>query len=112
MGSLVARKYLKTHDDQISALILSGAPWNNPGAQAGLETISSLISCFILPPDMTGLCCERCLSCSDGAFGRKFGGNAWLSANEENVQAFMTTRASFSSNISCRIPGYNVPRTS
>lgn len=83
MGSLVARKYLKTHDDQISALILSGAPWNNPGSQAGLVLARAMAKV------RGGRHRSRVIhELADGAFGRRFGGNAWLSANEENVQAF------------------------
>ena len=83
MGSLVARKYLKTHDDQISALILSGAPCNNPGAQAGLVLARAMAKV------RGGRHRSRVIhELADGAFGRRFGGNSWLSANEENVQAF------------------------
>ncbi len=66
MGSLVAR-----------------APWNNPGAQAGLVLARAMAKV------RGGRHRSRVIhELADGAFGRRFGGNAWLSANEENVQAF------------------------
>ena len=45
MGSLVARSYLKKHDDAISGLILSGPPTRNPGASFGilLARLSSML---------------------------------------------------------------------
>ncbi|WP_294730289.1 alpha/beta fold hydrolase [uncultured Faecalibaculum sp.] len=83
MGSLVARKYLKTHDDQIRGLVLSGAPWNNPGAHAGLALARGMAKV------KGGRYRSRFIhDLADGAFGRAFPDNGWLSANEENVKAF------------------------
>ncbi|EDS72138.1 hypothetical protein ANASTE_01848 [Anaerofustis stercorihominis DSM 17244] len=42
MGTLVARNYLKEHDNEINGMILCGAPYKNPMAKMGLG-ISSLI---------------------------------------------------------------------
>ena len=83
MGSLAARKYIKKYDDQISQLVLSGAPWNNPGARAGLA-MSRAMARIRGPRHRSRFIHEL----ADGAFGRAFENNGWLSSNEENVRAF------------------------
>ncbi|MDD5952527.1 MAG: alpha/beta fold hydrolase [Oscillospiraceae bacterium] len=42
MGTLVARNYLKLHDDAIDKLILCGAPCKNDGAKGGLLLIKRM----------------------------------------------------------------------
>lgn len=86
MGSLIARKYLKKHDDEIDALILTGAPGNNPGTKAGLILLNALSK-------TKGDHAESALvnKMVAGGFDRaiKGGGkNSWLSVNEDNVRAF------------------------
>lgn len=83
MGSLAARKYLKTHDDEVDNVVLSGAPWNNPGAKPGLFVARQLARV------KGGKYRSKLVhELADGAFGRSFPENGWLSANEENVKAF------------------------
>ena len=36
MGTLVARNYIKSYDDEIKKLVLTGPPCKNPGVHAGL----------------------------------------------------------------------------
>lgn len=87
MGTLVARNYLKDHDHELTALILSGAVYENPGAAAGQKLIDLL----------TRYKGEKYVSkhvqkMVDGSFDKKIKGsktkNRWLSANEENIKAF------------------------
>lgn len=42
MGTLVARNYLKTHDDEVEKCILCGAPFQNDGAKIGLALVERL----------------------------------------------------------------------
>lgn len=86
MGTLVARKYLKDHDNELSGLILSGPVYENPAAAAGQKLIDVL----------TRYKGEKYVSkhvakLVDGSFDQKVKGtgkNRWLSANEENIKAF------------------------
>lgn len=86
MGTLVCRKYLKTHDENLAGLILSGPVYENPMASAG-EKLINLIAHYkgdrYISPNLAKLV--------EGSFDKKFSGdqkNRWLSANPKNVQEF------------------------
>lgn len=86
MGSLVVRKYLKTHDDTVHGLIISGAVYENPGAKPGRIVLRAL---GLKNNDRR--VSPLAAKLVDGDFDKKVPGtqkNRWLSYNEENVAAF------------------------
>lgn len=86
MGTLVARKYIKSFDDRIDGLILSGAVYQNPGVRPGkmlINVISSLKGKRYISPGIAKMV--------EGSFDKGIPGdqkNRWLSYNEENVKRF------------------------
>lgn len=86
MGTLVVRKYLKTHDKLVDGVILCGAPGNNPSTNMGLHLVnflakvkgatkpSPLITALVFGGSNKGLPGTHRLR--------------WLSANEDNVAAY------------------------
>lgn len=86
MGTLVARKYIKSFDDRIDALILSGPVYENPGAKPGKMLID------VLTKIKGGHHISKSVSkLVEGSFDKGIPGNKknrWLSYNEENVDRF------------------------
>ncbi|MGM9653054.1 MAG: alpha/beta fold hydrolase [Eubacteriales bacterium] len=90
MGSLVARSYAALHDEQLSALILTGEASYNPGVGAGLA-VARLISCLrggrhhsrLVDHLATGVF-NRGFEADEGSDGKFL----WLSADLQNRQAF------------------------
>lgn len=86
MGTLVCRKYLKTNDENLAGLILSGPVYENPNASVG-EKLINLIQRYKGDRYIsTGLA-----KLVEGSFDKKFKGdqkNRWLSTNPQNVQEF------------------------
>lgn len=86
MGTLVARKYIKTRDTGLAGLILSGPVWENPAAKPGRRLVDLLIR-------IRG---DRCISPSiakmiEGSFDKNIEGtqkNRWLSTDEKIVDEF------------------------
>lgn len=86
MGTLVARKYLKTHDQQLDGLILSGPVYENPKASAGKKLID-----VITRYKGKRYVSKTVAKMVDGSFDKGIEGtlkNRWLSCNEDNVHAF------------------------
>ena len=88
MGSMVARCYLREHDDLIDKAIICGSPSKNPCAGIAIF-IAKWIALFRGKKHRS-----RLLSyLSTGRGNKKFPGEAkgaWLSQNRENIQAFYT----------------------
>ncbi len=86
MGTLIARKYLKTHDKNLSGLILSGPVYENPKAGAGKMLID------VLRKYKGDRYVSKHISkLVEGSFDKGLKGdtpNRWLSTNEDNVKAF------------------------
>ena len=86
MGTLVARKYIKSFDDRLDGLILSGAVYENPGAKPGkmlIDVISALKGKRYISKSIAKMV--------EGSFDKGIPGelkNRWLSYNEENVKRF------------------------
>ncbi len=86
MGTLIARKYLKTYDSNLAGLILSGPVYENPTASAGQKLIH-LIELYKGDHYVS----SRIAKMVEGSFDKRFKGslkNRWLSCNVENVEAF------------------------
>lgn len=86
MGTLVARKYIQSFDDRISALILSGPVYKNPAAKPGkmlVQVIRALKGDHYVSKFVANLV--------EGSFDKGIVGdqkNRWLSYNQENVDRF------------------------
>lgn len=87
MGSLIARVYVKQHDDTIDGLIVCGSPSATPGSRVGLRLCSAA-------KKRRG---ERYIAkhlnrIVFGSFNRKFlpaaSQNAWMCSDPQVVQAF------------------------
>lgn len=91
MGSLVARAYAAEHDEDLSALILSGEASNNPAVGAGL-LLTRLIALFRGGRHCSPLIAKLATGSYDDPFlaeaaeGEKF---LWLSANAENRRKYI-----------------------
>lgn len=86
MGTLVARCFIQDHDDEISGLVLSGPPFNNPLAKLGLGMVKAI-------EKMKGSEHRSKLlqNMSTGAFDKAFKGeglNAWLNTSPERVKEY------------------------
>lgn len=86
MGTLCARKYLKTHDEELDGLILSGPVWRNPKAKAGrmlVDVLSRLYGDRHISTRVAGMV--------EGAFDQGIEGdqtNRWLSTDTDEVEMF------------------------
>ena len=86
MGTLVARKYIQSHDDRISALVLSGAVYKNPAAKPG-KMLVNVIRAFKGDRYIS----KFVANLVEGSFDKGIAGeqkNRWLSYNEDNVDRF------------------------
>ena len=87
MGSLIVRCLIKQHDNEIDGLIVSGSPSRNGAAGAGIF-LTRVIGLFKGRKYRSKML-ERLTT---GAYQKKFKaegiGNAWLSVNKANVQAY------------------------
>ena len=86
MGSLVVRRYIQLYDDTLDALIVCGAPGNNPLVDQALFLVEKLERRFGKRHRS-----RLVAALSTGAYDRQFKGrhkNRWISANEDNVHAF------------------------
>lgn len=86
MGSLIVRKFIKNHDDEIDGLVVCGAVYENPGAKTGLNLVKKMSR--LLGEKNHSKLVQRLV---DGSFDQAIEGdlkNRWLSVNEDNVQAF------------------------
>lgn len=86
MGTLVARKYLKNHDKNLDALILSGPVYENPKAGAG-KMLVDVLRKYKGDRHIS----KRVAKMVEGSFDKGIKGdmpNRWLSVNEENVKTF------------------------
>lgn len=88
MGSLVARSYLKRHEDIVTKVVLSGTPSNNPAAKAG-GILCKLIIAFKGEMHRSALMNNM----SFGSFNKGITNPEtdfdWLSVNKENVQNYI-----------------------
>lgn len=86
MGTLIARKYLKTHDEELAGLILSGPVYENPKASAGkklVDVVSRYRGSHYISKHIANMV--------EGSFDHGVEGtlkNRWLSRNEDNVRSF------------------------
>ena len=83
MGTLVSRCFLQKHDGELSALVLSGAPFNNPLSSLGLFLVKAI-------EKMKGSEYRSSFlqNLSTGSFDKGFKGegkNAWLNTSPERV---------------------------
>ena len=86
MGTLIARKYLKTNDRDLSGLILSGPVYENPAASAG-EKLIHLIERYRGDHYIS----SRISKMVEGSFDKHFKGtqkNRWLSSDSSSVESF------------------------
>ncbi|MDO4664313.1 MAG: alpha/beta fold hydrolase [Erysipelotrichaceae bacterium] len=86
MGTLVARKYIQSFDDRISALVLSGPVYKNPAAKLG-KMLIRIIRTFKGDRHIS----KFVANLIEGSFDKGIAGeqkNRWLSYNEENVERF------------------------
>lgn len=86
MGTLVARKYIQSFDDRISALVLSGPVYKNPAAKLG-KMLIRIIRTFKGDRHISKFVAKLI----EGSFDKGIAGeqkNRWLSYNEENVERF------------------------
>lgn len=86
MGTLVARKYIQSYDDRISALVLSGAVYKNPAAKPG-KMLVNVIRAFKGDRYIS----KFVANLVEGSFDKGIAGeqkNRWLSYNEDNVDRF------------------------
>ena len=86
MGTLIARTYIKEHDDELAGLILSGAPGKQAATGAGLALVT-VLSAF-KGSHATSKLCEGIIF---GKANKNLPGThklRWLSKNSENVIAY------------------------
>ncbi|MGM9787134.1 MAG: alpha/beta fold hydrolase [Candidatus Cryptobacteroides sp.] len=87
MGSLIVRTYTKTHDDEISGLIVCGSPSNNPAAGAG-KTLARL--CGVLAGDRCrpALIQKIAFGSFNSAFPDAKSPNSWVCSDESVVKEY------------------------
>ncbi len=84
MGTLVARKYLKHHDQELQKLVLCGAPTQNPAANSAL--MLAKIACRIQGDKHRNKLLNKL---AFGEANKKFGQiNAWLSSDQAEVEKY------------------------
>ena len=84
MGTLVARNYLKTHDDAVQKLVLCGPPTRNPAVD--LAILLARLSTKRKGPQHRNLLLNRL---AFGAAGKRFEDpNGWLSSNADAVDRY------------------------
>lgn len=85
MGSLVARCYLREHDRELKALIISGPPTENPAAGGGLAL--ARMQKKLKGPRSPGKLLE---GIAFGGYYKRFTESrcAWVCANRETVRAY------------------------
>lgn len=87
MGALIVRCYLKKYDDELSALIISGAPCKNPAVGMG-KLIVKFQKAVHGPRYKSKLLNDM----SFGSYGKNFPNEgseyAWLSVDQGNVKAY------------------------
>lgn len=88
MGSLAVRAYCKDYDRDIDALVVCGSPGENPASGFGLALIRLLI---LLRGDRhrSALICKLTTGSFSAAAKKRLGGGSWISANPENVAAYV-----------------------
>lgn len=86
MGTLIARCFLRQHDDEFSGVILSGPVYENPKAKAGQKLID-LLTRFSGGRHIS----TRVAKMVEGSFDRSIPGtqtNRWLNSNADAVEEF------------------------
>ncbi|MGN1211023.1 MAG: alpha/beta fold hydrolase [Candidatus Cryptobacteroides sp.] len=87
MGSLVVRTYTKTHDGEISGLIVCGSPSNNPAAGAG-KALARLIGVFGGDHCRPGLIQKIAFGSFNSAFPDAKSPNSWVCSDENIVTEY------------------------
>lgn len=88
MGSLIARRYIQNHDNEISKLILCGAPTYNPFSRVG-SFVANIVG--ILKGDRYRS--KFINNLVFGSYNKDFDiSNAWICANEDTVNDYNNSK--------------------
>ncbi len=90
MGSFITRNFIAKYPDAADAAVICGTSGNNPAAGIGIA-VAKLIALLLGTRHRSSLLNTMAF----GAYNKKFNGNTgfeWLSANEENVKAYVADR--------------------
>ena len=88
MGTLVARSFLKRHEDEIVKVALTGSPSNNKAVGVAIG-LSSMIMRFKGEEYRSPLLNNLCFGAFNKAIANPKTPYDWLSINEENVQKYI-----------------------
>ena len=88
MGTLVARSFLKRHEDEIVKVALTGCPSNNKAVGVAIG-LSSMIMRFKGEEYRSPLLNNLCFGAFNKAIANPKTAYDWLSINEDNVQKYI-----------------------
>ncbi|MBR0474650.1 MAG: alpha/beta fold hydrolase [Erysipelotrichaceae bacterium] len=88
MGTLVARSFLKRHEDEVTKVVLTGTPSNNKAVNVAI-TLCNVIKKFKGEEYRSPLLNKLCFGAFNSAIKDPKTDYDWLSVNEENVKAYI-----------------------
>lgn len=88
MGTLVARSFLKRHEDEVTKVVLTGTPSNNKAVNVAI-TLCKIIKKFKGEEYRSPLLNKLCFGAFNSAIKDPKTDYDWLSVNEENVKTYI-----------------------